>query len=240
MRSNTFGLGRNQLCDRTSFISILVYVACTLLAQVTLTMRIYAITRKNHIITTCFGVIMASQLALGIYFIVLTATKQTQYIQTTLLDSRGLCFFEAPRAVEVGFPAISLLYDLLAFLLIIHVALRSTMYQFRMPTLFRIIAQDATRYFLVIFSSHLVLELMLAFGRPTIKRTPSIGNIVFLPVMVTRLILSLKKAAASQESGWSLGELTTTSSVRFAGVQGFGTTRDDIRLDNFEGARNRA
>ena len=53
--------------------------------------------------------------------------------------------------------------------------------------------------------------------------------------MITRLLLSLKKAAASKkEHGWSLGEPTTHTSMRFAGRRG-GTnvTRDEIHLDTF-------
>lgn len=107
------------------------------------------------------------------------------YIPWFPLESRGVCYFLVHRAVELGYPAISILYgmkpsaafpptgdifshyptDLLAFVLIIYMALGSGMYQFKMPSLFRIIAQDATYYFLVIFSSHLTLELTLIFGR---------------------------------------------------------------------------
>jgi len=54
--------------------------------------------------------------------------------------------------------------DLLAFLLIIHLACRSGVHQFKIPSLFRTIAQDTTCYFLVIFTSHLTLELTLIFG----------------------------------------------------------------------------
>lgn len=54
--------------------------------------------------------------------------------------------------------------DTLAFLLIIYVALQSNMWQFGIPSLFKTLAEDATRYFLVIFTSHLVLELTLIFG----------------------------------------------------------------------------
>ena len=51
--------------------------------------------------------------------------------------------------------------------------------------------------------------------------------------MITRLLLSLKKAAASKkEHGWSFGEPTTHTTMRFARRQG-DTTRDEIHLDTF-------
>lgn len=55
--------------------------------------------------------------------------------------------------------------DLLAFILIIYMALKSNAYEFKIPSLFRTIAQDATFYFLMIFTSHLALELALIFGK---------------------------------------------------------------------------
>ena len=57
----------------------------------------------------------------------------------------------------------------------------------------------------------------------------------YLPVMVARLMLSLKKASNSQEDVWSFGEPSTDNSVRFAGGRGLGVTRDEIVLDTFGG-----
>jgi hypothetical protein len=54
-----------------------------------------------------------------------------------------------------------------------------------------------------------------------------------LPVMVTRLMLSLKKAATSQKHGWSLGEPTTHTNMRFAERRGDVSTGDEIHLDTF-------
>jgi hypothetical protein len=53
----------------------------------------------------------------------------------------------------------------------------------------------------------------------------------FIPVMVTRLMLSLKKAAAPQK--WNFGEPTTHTAMRFAGRRGGVSTRDEIHLDVF-------
>jgi len=55
----------------------------------------------------------------------------------------------------------------------------------------------------------------------------------YLSVMITRLLLSLKKANASQECGWSFGEPTTHSTMRFAERRGGVATRDEIPLDTF-------
>ena len=65
-----------------------------------------------------------------------------------------------------------------------------------------------------------------------------------LPVIVARLMLSLKKAANPREDGWSLGEPTTHVTMRFAERQGGVSTRDEVPLDTFasmqEGTRGQA
>ena len=64
----------------------------------------------------------------------------------------------------------------------------------------------------------------------------------YLPVMITRLLLSLKKANASQAYGWSLGEPTMYTTIGFAEHRGGVGTRGEIRLDTFasthEGTRS--
>ena len=57
--------------------------------------------------------------------------------------------------------------------------------------------------------------------------------------MVVRLLLSLKKAGASREDGWSLGEPTTHTTMRFADRRGGVATGDEIPLDTFVSKQER-
>ena len=58
-------------------------------------------------------------------------------------------------------------------------------------------------------------------------------RISYLPVMVGRLMLSLKKAAASREGVWSFGEATPTAGLRFADRRRI-DAGDEMRLDTLE------
>jgi hypothetical protein len=55
----------------------------------------------------------------------------------------------------------------------------------------------------------------------------------FLQVMITRLLLSLKKATALQENAWSFGEPTLQATMGFAEHRGGVITRNEIHLDTF-------
>ena len=55
----------------------------------------------------------------------------------------------------------------------------------------------------------------------------------YIPVMITRLMLSLKKEVISQEPGWSLGEPSMHTTMKFAERRGEVSAREEICLDTF-------
>ena len=66
--------------------------------------------------------------------------------------------------------------DFLAFLLIIFLAVKSRTPGLNVPRILDVIAKDATRYFLVIFTSHLVFALTLNLARVSATVPPSVHN----------------------------------------------------------------
>lgn len=119
---------------------------------------------------------------------------QAQVLPPIHLTAYQLCVFTRHRKVEIAYTAISLFYgppfflsfrrvsfqltrvttDFSAFVVIIVLAAKSGIRGFRMPGILRTIVQDATIYFLVIFTSHFVLEMTLLVARVKIS--------IYLPV----------------------------------------------------------
>ena len=65
------------------------------------------------------------------------------------------------------------------------------------------------------------------FALQTIESNPRLR---YLPVMITRLMLSLRKTNVSQERGWRLGEPTTYTTIRFADHRDGTSMGDEIAL----------
>ena len=88
---------------------------------------------------------------------------------------------------------------------------------------------------------HGTVETPCTSGRLVSSRlVESEPRVRYLPMMVARLMLSLKKASTSQEDIWSSGQPSTDTSVRFAGGRGLvGATRDEIGLETFRGRDGR-
>lgn len=55
--------------------------------------------------------------------------------------------------------------DVLAFLVVLVLGVKSGLKDFKMPNILRMILEDSAIYFLVVFSTHLVLEMTLLFAR---------------------------------------------------------------------------
>jgi len=237
-----------RLCHKTSWYPLFMFAICTLLAQVVLTLRIYAVTMKNIPIVVGFAIITVSQFAVGMWMLIRAALKGEEVIPPIPLDAYHLCIFIRHRPLELAFTATSLLFDSLAFFLIIFLAARSSReaagFRMKIPTMLQNIATDATRYFLVIFTSHLVFVLIMVFARDTIQFLPAPGNVVYLPVMISRLMLSLKKAADPRRGEWSFGEPPTNSTnlpnIQFARPRGganANATGGDVAFDTRLGSQ---
>ena len=98
------------------------------------------------IYTTCTFV---SQLSGEIGFLAMTVTYGTELLLHFINHLRGTRF---DRPV-----------DFLAFSVIVYLVVRSNVNKIPIPSIFKTIARDATYYFLVIFTSHLILVMFLAF-----------------------------------------------------------------------------
>lgn len=226
----------SNMCDETAWYPAFTHFGCTLLAQVVLTMKIYAMTMKNVPVTTGFAIISGVQLVLGIYLTVLVS-QGAEPSQPMYSEGPRLCLFVRHRAIEIAYTSISLLYDSLAFSLTVFLVARSDPRGLGLPTLWKTIGEDATRYFLVIFTSHVVLWITLIFGRGSIQLLPAPGTAVYIPVMTSRIILSLRKAADLQRDDLSLG-VPSTGSAPFQTLKFCSPRRDltatdsnDISLD---------
>ena len=108
------------------------------------------------------------------------------------LEPFRLCVFARDRPIEIGYTCISLFFgetthlrqvrlqslthfqDLAAFAVIIGFGLKSglnaTVVSISRPTIVKTIVQDATIYFFIIFTSHLVFVVTLVFARVSNRR----------------------------------------------------------------------
>ncbi|KAF9649150.1 hypothetical protein BDM02DRAFT_1971481 [Thelephora ganbajun] len=72
------------------------------------------------------------------------------------------------------------------------------------PSILSAVSRDAAIYFALIASSHFLVVVMYSVVRPILRAVATVGNTAFIPMMITRIIISLKKVANTRQPQLSL------------------------------------
>jgi len=197
-----------EKCDKTAFLALIFIVTSTLVTQIFLTLRLYALSQRSRLALASFSTLSLVHLAFGIVMISSPSNSGMKFPNVPL-DAFRLCMVKTKPTYEVVYVGLSLFFDLVTFITIVYYAIRSKS-QYGMPYIIKTILEDTTMYSFAMALCNLALVLFVIFAKTPIKLLPATGSIIFMPVLTTRLVLSLKKAA-DPESGleWGVNHFTT-------------------------------
>jgi len=206
-----------SMCDKTAWLHVFYFTLATLFSQIAITLRVYAVTGNSRWICTCLSFMTLVQFSFGMYFAIRLSLQPSAELPDLPLDVFELCISNRWRPGEITNTVLSLVYDAVAFSIIVYsMKWRGVTRAHGVPSLLDKIVRDATVYFVVIFTSHLLLLLFEFFAPEPIQLVPASGNAVLVPVMITRLMLSLKRAARSPDLSWSFSDAFQPENLRFA------------------------
>ncbi|KAF9643583.1 hypothetical protein BDM02DRAFT_3123236 [Thelephora ganbajun] len=204
-------------CQRTKWEVHLYMTIITVLAQMTIALRVFAVTQRNKLVGGAFSVLIFAEFCFGTGFIVRTTIRPLQSLPEINLDAYKACFFERWRVGELSFTAIAAVFDISAFLTILVTARGKGHSMTRYPgtpNILDIVLRDATLYFLLVCACLFVLLLFLSFAPVSDVLVPIVAHAMFLPIMASRLMLSLKKAATEPNELWSFSTMANFDTER--------------------------
>lgn len=206
---STFWPGYTQeVCDRSVKWEGYYFVFIITLGQIFLTMRVYALTKASKYVLLVFGVLVASSFATGVWLVSVPSATAVKMPEINL-DAFRTCVFTAPVDSEWAYRGQVAFADLITFICIIVFVVRVNHGQSRMTRLTRTILQDGVLYFFVMAGFHIAMVLCISFTTLIIPIFPPITIIVLIPVMISRLVISLRKAAdGSLVQAWDGGHFT--------------------------------
>lgn len=186
------------LCQKTAFLEVVYFIFITFFAHTVLTLRVYATTGKNKRIAGTLSGLTVLQFGVGVYLSIYSSLHPLRSPQIHL-DAYRICLFHGSITGSFVYISLSLVFDLGAFVIVLTRtrALRTWRGDSNAPTILDTVTRDNATYFLIIFSSHLLFVLMLALAKGTLSYLPTAGISFFVPMMITRIIISLKKAASA-------------------------------------------
>jgi len=207
-----------SMCNHTAWLHSFYYTLVSVFAQMAITLRVYAVTGKNRWMGASLSMVTFAQFVFTMYLGVRFALEPALQFPDVPLEPFQLCVFNRWRPGELTSTAFSLLYDVLAFGIVVHSSRqRSRERAYGMPNILDRIVRDATMYFMVIFTSHLLLIFFELFAPDPMQLLPASANSALVPLMATRLMLSLKRAAGPTDTTlWSFHDPEQRGGLRFA------------------------
>jgi len=204
-------LGTHGTCSRTVIVDQVFLVCITLFSRMFMTLKVYAVSGKNKPLTGALALLMASQLVFGIFSSIRSILNPP--METMRLPGCEGVYRSCALGgdFQIAYTALSLAFDLPAFLGIIRFSHPWANHKF-ITTLQRAICQDSTAYFLAVLSIQIFVTVAVSSGAPYLRALFPVITNVFIPLMVSRIVLSLRKAAQSSTAhhdDWTVRSLTT-------------------------------
>ncbi|KAF9644339.1 hypothetical protein BDM02DRAFT_3122078, partial [Thelephora ganbajun] len=199
-------------CQDTKWFPILYTSTVTVLAQMAVALRIYVMTGRNKFLGGAFTFLIATQICSGMFSVVWIALHPLQPLPEVDLDVFKICIYKRWKLGELIYFNTATFFDLFAFLVILVTAKRPRPRGYpAIPSILDTILRDATQYFLFIFFVQFLSQLFLFVTPEAIQLLPGVANVMFVPVMASRLMLSLKKAGVQPKAMWSIATMTDPS-----------------------------
>ncbi|KAF9793279.1 hypothetical protein BJ322DRAFT_1033827 [Thelephora terrestris] len=163
-----------------------------------MTLRVYALSKRNKYVLGAFSVHVVGQFGLGLYLsIVSDHALQLPKIPLEVFYS---CFIAPnPMLVKLAYILMLLAFDSITFLLTVYYT--ATQYKFvarhgitRLSKLFISIVEGAVMYFGILAACHAVLVAGILTWRPTLKFLPACPTVLFTCILINRMTISTLKA----------------------------------------------
>ncbi|KAF7422296.1 hypothetical protein PC9H_010452 [Pleurotus ostreatus] len=185
----------------------------TFTAEVFLTLRVFALLKRNRAVPAVSIIILSWQWGIALY-----AMSQSSQgtVQNALLLSRRepplelpmlpntdpyhICLFITTLTVAPWVEAylcLSLAFDSLAFMSILYAGFVASRHH-HIGVVLRVVYRDGIVYFFVLFSSNLVWLLLLLYARTGLKLMHNQAAMVISSIMINRITLNLKEASTRQ------------------------------------------
>jgi len=186
-----------SLCDRLVVIQVVQTTFVELIAQVVMTLRVYALSQKNKYILSALVTHIVGQFGLGLYLsAVSNHALELPKIPNEVFYS---CFIKPdPITVKLAYIYLLLAFDSITFLITVYYT--ATQYRFvarhgaRLSKLFMSIVEGAVLYFGILVACHAVLVAGVLTWRPTLKFLPACPTVLFTAILTNHMIMSTLKA----------------------------------------------
>jgi len=184
-----------QICLTSVALRSIQFRVVSTVAQVFMTLRIYALSGKNRIIFVTMVICIATQVVLSISTISHTLQLQLRHFTPIPADGyHSTCTLQIlNQGLDEVYIYLLLTFDAGVFLATLGYTVKA-MKSSRRSHLLRAITLDGSVYFFMMFSTNLTWTLCDMYGREGVRTLALVPSLFITPMMLNRLTLSLHKA----------------------------------------------
>ncbi|KAF9647537.1 hypothetical protein BDM02DRAFT_3116882 [Thelephora ganbajun] len=162
-------------CQDTKWLIIAHTTAITILAEITVALRVYAVTERNKWLAGVLSVLIAAQFGFGFFSMIRVAIHPLQPMPEINLDPFKFCVYKRWRLGELIFVNIAVAFDVLAFFTILTTAKKPGVDGHPdIPSILNTILRDATLYFVFMFLCQFLSQLFLFVTPDSIQLFPGL------------------------------------------------------------------
>jgi len=185
-----------KMCDRTAWLEGFYLVFVFTMAQGFLATRVYVLTARKKLALWTFSALILACVGMGLYMVFSPQTRAIQMLDIPL-PIFHMCAMDSPLWSEWAYVGGVGIYDLVTFVCIVKFIRRyksSLGHERSLSHLLKTLIQDSTIYFFIMMTFNIAMLTYAVMARASLKNFPLVAPTVLVPVMISRLILSLRKA----------------------------------------------
>ncbi|KAF9548085.1 hypothetical protein CPC08DRAFT_715674 [Agrocybe pediades] len=208
-----------EICSHYSGMKAVAVMLTTFVAEIIITLRVYALCHGLKMVLAVSGTLMAGQWAIVIFIVSQTWNPGKQFqtplgsllntISTTPELMKNQIFHYCMNIKAFAFPeylvavsAVSLAFDTLAFITIMGISIHSRR-AYGVYTMMRTVQRDGAMYFFAMFSGNLTWLLLVLYAPGVLKIMQVEPTFVISGIMINRITLNLKRAG-QKDAEWSM------------------------------------
>ncbi|KAF9653824.1 hypothetical protein BDM02DRAFT_3182271 [Thelephora ganbajun] len=185
-------------CDHLVVIQVVQTTFVELVAQVVMTLRVYALSQRNKYILGVLSIHVVGQFGLGLYLSAFS--DHALELPRILNEVFYSCFIKPdPMTAKLAYIFLLLAFDSITFLITVYYT--ATQYRFvarhgitRLTKLFKSIVEGGVVYFGILAACHAVLVAGVLTWRQTLKFLPACPTVLFTSILINRMTISVLKA----------------------------------------------
>ncbi|KAH8830130.1 hypothetical protein DL96DRAFT_1813224 [Flagelloscypha sp. PMI_526] len=158
-----------EVCNRFAIVEWIQALLNSILAELVLLFRTFAMTGRSRIAVLFLACVMFSQCIVVFYAMSIKGENQALPLPDIPIDAFHMCILYSDPHMDLAYLILTIIFDLTVFIITLFISSRSLSWRYSRTSLYGTMLRDGALYFFVIFSGNLIWMILALTSRPGLK-----------------------------------------------------------------------